>query len=101
MSQNKPVPNSQGLAAVFNISLGIVSWWTSKESERYNRLIQLRVFAFCLNILHAYITGPIVYQNEDVPLMAPGKTGEFAQQFHKKRSRNNNFFQDASSDCSD
>ncbi len=65
----------QGLAAVFNISLGIVSWWTSKESERYNRLIQLRVFAFCLNILHAYITGPIVYQNEDVPLMAPGKTG--------------------------
>ena len=63
---------SQGLASVFNITLGIVSWWTSKESERYNRLIQLRVFAFCLNILHAYITGPIIYQNDDVPLMAPG-----------------------------
>ena len=63
----------QGLASVFNITLGIVSWWTSKESERYNRLIQLRVFAFCLNILHAYITGPIIYQNDDVPLMAPGK----------------------------
>jgi hypothetical protein len=31
----------QGLASVFNISLGIVSWWTSKESERYNRLIQV------------------------------------------------------------
>ena len=62
----------QGLASVFNITLGIVSWWTSKESERYNRLIQLRVFAFCLNILHAYITGPIIYQNDDVPLMAPG-----------------------------
>ena len=64
---------SQGLASVFNITLGIVSWWTSKESERYNRLIQLRVFAFCLNILHAYITGPIIYQNDDVPLMAPGR----------------------------
>ena len=55
----------QGLASVFNIALGIVSWWTSKESERYNRLIQLRVFAFCLNILHAYITGPIIYQGRD------------------------------------
>ena len=64
---------TQGLASVFNITLGIVSWWTSKESERYNRLIQLRVFAFCLNILHAYITGPIIYQNDDVPLMAPGR----------------------------
>ena len=63
----------QGLAAVFNIALGIVSWWTSKESERYNRLIQLRVFVFCLNILHAYITGPIIYQSEDTPLLAPGK----------------------------
>ena len=62
----------QGLAAVFNIALGIVSWWTSKESERYNRLIQLRVFVFCLNILHAYITGPIIYQSEDTPLLAPG-----------------------------
>ena len=61
------------MASVFNITLGIVSWWTSKESERYNRLIQLRVFAFCLNILHAYITGPIIYQNDDVPLMAPGR----------------------------
>ncbi|TRY73373.1 hypothetical protein TCAL_01535 [Tigriopus californicus] len=66
-------PYAQGLASVFNISLGIVSWWTSKESERYNRLIQLRVFAFCLNILHAYITGPIIYQNDDLPLMAPGR----------------------------
>lgn len=67
----------QGLASVFNISLGIVSWWTSKESERYNRLIQLRVFAFCVNILHAYITGPIIYQNDDSPLLAPGTfTGE-------------------------
>ena len=63
----------QGLAAVFNISLGIVSWWTSKESERYNRLIQLRVFVFCVNILHAYITGPIIYQNDDTPMLAPGK----------------------------
>ena len=62
----------QGLASVFNIALGIVSWWTSKESERYNRLIQLRVFAFCVNILHAYITGPIIYQNDDAPLLAPG-----------------------------
>ena len=62
----------QGLAAVFNISLGIVSWWTSKESERYNRLIQLRVFVFCVNILHAYITGPIIYQNDDTPMLAPG-----------------------------
>ena len=62
----------QGLAAVFNISLGIVSWWTSKESERYNRLIQLRVFVFCVNILHAYITGPIIYQNDDTPILAPG-----------------------------
>ena len=62
----------QGLASVFNISLGIVSWWTSKESDRYNRLIQLRVFAFCVNILHAYITGPIIYQNDDSPLLAPG-----------------------------
>ena len=67
----------QGLASVFNISLGIVSWWTSKESERYNRLIQLRVFAFCLNILHAYITGPIIYQSgEEIPIMTPGKTGK-------------------------
>eukprot|EP00095_Tigriopus_kingsejongensis_P002009 maker-scaffold419_size176504-snap-gene-0.29 protein:Tk02009 transcript:maker-scaffold419_size176504-snap-gene-0.29-mRNA-1 annotation:"amidase" len=66
-------PYAQGLASVFNISLGIVSWWTSKESERYNRLIQLRVFAFCLNILHAYITGPVIYQNDDLPLMAPGR----------------------------
>jgi hypothetical protein len=41
-------------------------------SERYNRLIQLRVFAFCVNILHAYITGPIIYQNDDSPLLAPG-----------------------------
>lgn len=57
---------------MFNIALGIVSWWTSKESERYNRLIQLRVFAFCVNILHAYITGPIIYQNDDAPLLAPG-----------------------------
>jgi len=64
-------PYAQGLAAVFNIALGIVSWWTSKESERYNRLIQLRVFVFCLNILHAYITGPIIYQSEDTPLLAP------------------------------
>jgi len=63
----------QGLAAVFNISLGIVSWWTSKESERYNRLIQLRVFVFCVNILHAYITGPIIYQNDDTPMLAPGR----------------------------
>ena len=62
----------QGLASVFNIALGIVSWWTSKESERYNRLIQLRVFAFCVNILHAYITGPIIYQNDDTPMLAPG-----------------------------
>merc|ERR1712226_1788092 len=66
-------PYAQGLASVFNISLGIVSWWTSKESERYDRLIQLRVFAFCLNILHAYITGPIIYQNDDLPLLAPGR----------------------------
>ena len=67
----------QGLASVFNISLGIVCWWTSKESDRYNRLIQLRVFAFCLNILHAYITGPIIYQSgEDMPILTPGKTGE-------------------------
>jgi len=66
-------PYAQGLAAVFNISLGIVSWWTSKESERYNRLIQLRVFVFCVNILHAYITGPIIYQNDDTPMLAPGK----------------------------
>lgn len=66
-------PYAQGLASVFNISLGIVSWWTSKESERYNRLIQLRVFAFCINILHAYITGPIIYQNDELPLMAPGR----------------------------
>merc|ERR1712061_118678 len=66
-------PYAQGLAAVFNIALGIVSWWTSKESERYNRLIQLRVFAFCVNILHAYITGPIIYQNDDAPLLAPGR----------------------------
>lgn len=66
-------PYAQGLAAVFNIALGIVSWWTSKESERYNRLIQLRVFVFCLNILHAYITGPIIYQSEDTPLLAPGR----------------------------
>lgn len=65
--------NFQGLASVFNISLGLVSWWTPKESDRYNRLIQLRVFAFCLNILHAYITGPIVYQSEEVPLMSSGK----------------------------
>ena len=66
----------QGLASVFNISLGLVSWWTSKDSERYNRLIQLRVFAFCLNILHAYITGPIIYQSsEEMPIMTPGKTG--------------------------
>ena len=34
--------------------------------------IQLRVFAFCVNILHAYITGPIIYQNDDAPLLAPG-----------------------------
>jgi len=66
-------PYAQGLAAVFNISLGIVSWWTSKESERYNRLIQLRVFVFCVNILHAYITGPIIYQNDDTPMLAPGR----------------------------
>lgn len=66
-------PYAQGLASVFNIALGIVSWWTSKESERYNRLIQLRVFAFCVNILHAYITGPIIYQNDDAPLLAPGR----------------------------
>ena len=66
----------QGLAAVFNISLGIVSWWTSKESERYNRLIQLRVFVFCVNILHAYITGPIIYQNDDTPMLAPGETSK-------------------------
>ena len=65
----------QGFAAVFNISLGIVSWWTTRESERYNRLVQLRVFAFCVNILHAYITGPIVYQSEDVPLVTAGKAG--------------------------
>ena len=63
---------TQGIASVMNITLGIVSWWTSKESESYNRLIQFRVFAFCINILHAYITGPIIYQNDDVPLMAPG-----------------------------
>lgn len=66
-------PYAQGLAAVFNISLGIVSWWTSKESERYNRLIQLRVFVFCVNILHAYITGPIIYQNDETPMLAPGR----------------------------
>ncbi|XP_040564188.1 uncharacterized protein [Lepeophtheirus salmonis] len=67
-------PYAQGLAAVFNIALGLVSWWTPKESERYNRLIQLRVFAFCLNILHAYVTGPIIYQQgDDVPLLAPGR----------------------------
>ena len=48
---------------MFNISLGIVSWWTPKDSERYNRLIQLRVFAFCINILHAYITGPVIYSS--------------------------------------
>jgi len=69
-------PYAQGLAAVFNISLGIVSWWTSKESERYNRLIQLRVFVFCVNILHAYITGPIIYQNDDTPMLAPGETSK-------------------------
>ena len=67
----------QGLAAVFNISLGIVSWWTSKESERYNRLIQLRVFVFCVNILHAYITGPIIYQNDDTPMLAPGMVFDY------------------------
>ncbi len=61
---------------MFNISLGIVSWWTSKESERYNRLIQLRVFVFCVNILHAYITGPIIYQSDDTPLLAPGIASE-------------------------
>merc|ERR1712180_160316 len=66
-------PYAQGLASVFNIALGIVSWWTSKESERYNRLIQLRVFVFCVNILHAYITGPIIYQNDDTPMLAPGR----------------------------
>ena len=71
----------QGLAAVFNISLGIVSWWTSKESERYNRLIQLRVFVFCVNILHAYITGPIIYQNDDTPMLAPGKLQENLKNF--------------------
>ena len=69
------------MASVFNITLGIVSWWTSKESERYNRLIQLRVFAFCLNILHAYITGPIIYQNDDVPLMAPGMQRQACEQY--------------------
>ena len=81
---------------MFNISLGIVSWWTPKDSERYNRLIQLRVFAFCINILHAYITGPVIYSSgasdsstngvqsttsnvaptssiESSPLMAPGR----------------------------
>ena len=73
---------TQGLASVFNITLGIVSWWTSKESERYNRLIQLRVFAFCLNILHAYITGPIIYQNDDVPLMAPGRKPNYRPNLH-------------------
>jgi len=26
-----------------------------------------------LNILHAYITGPIIYQSEDTPLLAPGR----------------------------
>lgn len=72
-------PYAQGLAAVFNISLGIVSWWTSKESERYNRLIQLRVFVFCVNILHAYITGPIIYQNDDTPMLAPGKLTKHPQ----------------------
>jgi len=66
-------PYAQGLASVFNISLGIVSWWTSKESDRYNRLIQLRVFAFCVNILHAYITGPILYQNDESPILATGR----------------------------
>merc|ERR1711981_534228 len=66
-------PYAQGLASVFNIALGIVTWGTSKESERYNRLIQLRGFAFCVNILHAYITGPIIYQNDDAPLLAPGR----------------------------
>ena len=75
-SCNISFPIFQGLAAVFNISLGIVSWWTSKESERYNRLIQLRVFVFCVNILHAYITGPIIYQNDDTPMLAPGNNGE-------------------------
>jgi len=66
-------PYAQGLASVFNISLGIVSWWTSKESDSYNRLIQLRVFAFCVNILHAYITGPILYQNDESPVLATGR----------------------------
>ena len=80
----------QGLAAVFNISLGIVSWWTSKESERYNRLIQLRVFVFCVNILHAYITGPIIYQNDDTPMLAPGNNGKllWGQRVWKIFSRN-------------
>ncbi len=59
---------------MFNISLGLVSWWTPKGSDRYNRLIQLRVFVFCLNILHAYITGPIIFQNNDEgPLVSTGK----------------------------
>ncbi len=61
---------------MFNISLGLVSWWTTKDSERYNRLIQLRVFAFCVNILHAYITGPVVTQTDEAPeKIAASKAG--------------------------
>ena len=71
---------------MFNISLGIVSWWTSKESERYNRLIQLRVFVFCVNILHAYITGPIIYQNDDTPMLAPGKNSDYGTIYSESRN---------------